>query len=129
MKIKYEFNNGDITEVEVSEEIGEMIIDSRRKEEAGDRMKRRYCYSMDAAVYEGSDYGIPDFTEELFDESEERNAHIYEAFSHLSEVQQHRILLLAGGMSIREIARREGKDFSSVRESIEAARKNFLKFF
>lgn len=48
MKVKYEFDNGEVTEVEVSEEIGAMIIDSRREEESGNRKERRHCYSLDA---------------------------------------------------------------------------------
>jgi DNA-directed RNA polymerase specialized sigma24 family protein len=129
MKVKYEFNTGEVTEVEVSDEIGAMIIDSRREEESAERRHRRHCYSMDAAVYEGLEYGTEDFTEALFDDSEERNERVRTAFSHLSELQQRRLLLLAGGMSVREIARREGKNFRTVYDSIEAARKKFLKFF
>ena len=34
MKIKYVFANGDTSEVEVSEEIGAIIIDSRKAEHA-----------------------------------------------------------------------------------------------
>jgi DNA-directed RNA polymerase specialized sigma24 family protein len=129
MKVKYKFNNGDVTEVEVSEEIGAMIIDSRREEESAERKHRRHCYSMDAAVYEGLEYGTEDFTEALFDDAEERDARVRAAFSHLSEIQQKRLLLLAGDMSAREIARREGKNFRTVYDSIEAAKKKFLKFF
>jgi len=129
MKVKYEFDNGEVTEVEVSEEIGAMIIDSRREEESGNRKERRHCYSLDAIAYEGIEYGTPDFTEEMFDDREERDAHVREAFSHLSGVQQRRLLMLAGGLSIREIAKREGKNYRTVHESIEAARKKFLKFF
>jgi DNA-directed RNA polymerase specialized sigma24 family protein len=129
MKVKYEFNTGEVTEVEVSDEIGAMIIDSRREEESAERRHRRHCYSMDAAVYEGLEYGTEDFTEALFDDSEERNERVRTAFSHLSELQQRRLLLLAGGMSVREIARCEGKNFRTVYDSIEAARKKFLKFF
>lgn len=47
MKVKYKFNNGDVTEVEVSKEIGAMIIDSRREEESAERKHRRHCYSME----------------------------------------------------------------------------------
>lgn len=36
MLIKYEFINGDVLEVEVSNEIGAMIIDSRKAEHALD---------------------------------------------------------------------------------------------
>lgn len=129
MKLRYEYDNGEVTEVEVSEEIGAMIIDSRRKEESGNRKERRHCYSLDAITYEGIEYGTPDFTEEMFDDREERGARVREAFSHLSSVQQRRLLMLAGGLSIREIAKREGKNYRSVYESIEAARKKFLKFF
>ena len=42
MKIEYEFANGEKTEVEVSTEIGAVIIDSRREEASGDRKYRRH---------------------------------------------------------------------------------------
>jgi len=129
MKVKYEFNNGEVTEVEVEDSIGAIIIDSRREEESAERRHRRHCYSMDAAVYEGLEYGTADFTEALFDDSDERSKRVREAFSHLSEIQKKRLMLLAGGVSIREIARREGKAFNTVYESVEAAKKKFLKFF
>ena len=51
------------------------------------------------------------------------------SFEQLSEVQRRRLLMLAEGVSLREIARREGKDIKSIRESIEWARKKFLKYF
>ena len=57
------------------------------------------------------------------------NQRIKEAFEQLSEVQRRRLLMLAEGVSLREIARREGKDIKSIRESIEWARKKFLKYF
>ena len=57
------------------------------------------------------------------------NQRIKEAFEQLSEVQRHRLLMLAEGVSLREIARREGKDIKSIRESIEGGRKKFLKYF
>ena len=129
MKVKYEFDNGEITEVEVSEEIGAMVIDSRRDEESGNRKERRHCYSLDAITYEGKEYSIPDFTEKMLDDSREHNARVREAFSHLTKTQQRRLLMLAGGLSIRKIAEREGKDYRYVYESIEAAKKKFLKFF
>ena len=37
MKIKYEFADGTVSEVEVSDEIGTVIIESRRDEHNGDR--------------------------------------------------------------------------------------------
>ena len=37
--------------------------------------------------------------------------------------------MYASGMSMYEIAEAEGKDFSTVKESIHAARKKFIKNF
>ena len=79
--------------------------------------------------YEGAEYSVPDFTDTLFDGSNERDALVRAAFSRLSDVQRRRLLMLASGLSLREIARREGKDIKTVRESIDGARKKFLKNF
>ena len=81
-----------------------------------------------APEYEGEDYADGSTPEtELFLQLE--NQRIKEAFEQLSEVQRRRLLMLAEGVSLREIARREGKDIKSIRESIEWARKKFLKYF
>ena len=130
MKIKYQFITGEVTEVEVSSEIGAVIIDSRREEASANRKHRRHCWSLDAIGYEGLEYADPeDFTEALTGDAEEKSAHIRECFDSLTEVQQRRMLMLASGLSLREIARREGKDIKTIRESVDAARKKFLKFF
>ena len=128
LKINYTFANGETSDVEVREEIGNLILDSRREESNQDRKERYHCYSLDAAEYEGEDYADGSTPEtELFLQLE--NQRIKEAFEQLSEVQRRRLLMLAEGVSLREIARREGKDIKSIRESIEGARKKFLKYF
>ena len=50
MKIKYAFLDGTVTEVEVSDEIGAVIIDSRKAEHAQDERHRYHCYSYDNVV-------------------------------------------------------------------------------
>ena len=128
MKINYTFANGEVSEVEVSEEIGTVILDSRREESNLDRKERYHCYSLDAAEFEGlemADGSTPESALLL----QLENQHIAEAFERLSEVQKRRMLMLAQGLSLREIARREGKDIKTIRESIEGARKKFLKYF
>lgn len=128
MKINYTFANGETSDVEVNEEIGNLILDSRREECNQDRKERYHCYSLDAAVYEGRDYADGETPESaLFLQLE--NQRIKEAFGRLSEVQRRRLLMAAEGLSLREIARREGKDIKTIRESIEGARRKFLKFF
>lgn len=129
MKITCKFADDTTSEVEVSDEVGTVIMDSRREEANGNRKERYHCLSLDAIHYEGIEYGEPDFTEALFDGNAERDARAREAFSHLTDTQQRRMLMLAAGLSEREIAKREGVNIRAVVESVEYARKNFLKFF
>ena len=60
---------------------------------------------------------------------EETAQRVRDAFSHLSAIQQKRLLMVAKGMSLHEIAAAEGSAYSSVKESVDAARKKFLKYF
>ena len=72
-KITWEFNNGEKITVEVEDELGEIIIESRREEENLERKERYHCFSYDAATYEGKDYGTTsleeDFDNEVFEKS------------------------------------------------------------
>ena len=127
MKVKYEFNTGEIMEVEVSEEIGSVILDMERKESNLERKERYHCYSMDAADYEGEDYAsdedIPsDYIQRL------DNSDLYAALEKLPEPQRRRLLQVADGISMQEIARRESVRYYSVFKSVEAAKKNLKKF-
>ena len=127
MKIRYTFDNGETSEVEVSEEIGEFIVSSRRKEETDNRRERYHCLSSNIMDFEGMEYSVQDTMEDLLTELE--NKRIKRAFSHLTETQQRRILMLADGLSEREISRLEDKEIKTIRESIDSARKKFLKYF
>lgn len=129
MKIKYKFADGTTTEVEVSEEIGAVIIDSRKAEHAQDERQRYHCpYSYDAIDYEGEEYATDD-TPETEHIRSERDARLYTALAALTETQRRRLLMLADGLSMREIARRENADIKTVRESITGAKKKFQKVF
>ena len=128
MKITYKSVTGEVTEVEVSEEIGAVIIDSRRKEDNLDRKERNHSYSLDAITYEGEEYAdehTPDV--DLLQKID--NAHFCEVFSKLTPTQQRRLAMYSEGMSYREIAEVEGAFFRSVEESIKAAIKKFKKHF
>lgn len=126
MKIKYAFLDGTTTEVEVSDEIGAVIIDSRKAEHAQDERHRYHCYSYDAIDYEGEEYGACD-EYAVEDDSAEQATRIWKAFSQLTATQQRRLRLYASGKTLREIAAIEEASFQSVSESIEAGRKKFLK--
>ena len=128
MKIKYTFDNGENSEVEVNEEIGAVILESRRKEENMERNRRRRCYSLDDVDFEGDDFADERTPESLFMEQLD-NEHIKETLDKLSETQRRRLLMYAEGMSIEDIARVEEVYHTSISRSIEAARKIFLKNF
>ena len=126
MKITYRFLDGAVSEVEVSDEIGEFIIASRREEASRNRRERRHSYSLEAIRYESGEYGTPDFTETLFDDTADR---IHEAFRCLTKTQQHRLLRLAALKRISRVADAEHRNYASVYESIQGARKKFLENF
>ncbi len=57
MIIKYKFATGEVTEVEVSDEIGTVILDSRREEHANNERHRYHtAFSLDDMTYEDKDY-------------------------------------------------------------------------
>ncbi len=49
MKIKYKFITGEVTEIEVSENIGNIILDSRRIESNQNRKERYHCFYIEGA--------------------------------------------------------------------------------
>ena len=127
MKINYTFANGETSDVEVREEIGNLILDSRREESNQDRKERYHCYSLDAAEYEGEDYADGSTPEtELFLQLE--NQRIKEAFEQLSEVQRRRLLMLAEGVSLREIAAERVKTSSPSGNPSNGPEKSFEIF-
>ena len=72
MEIKYKFANGEESYVEVSEEIGAAILESRRKE--GNLNKKEYrhsAYSIDALIYEGEELADRETPESVMMEREE----------------------------------------------------------
>lgn len=85
MKIKYEFADGAVSEVEVDESIGTVIVEDRRLENNLARKERYHCCSMDAAEFEGMDYGTEETPEDFLAAMEE-DRRVHEAFRKLSEV-------------------------------------------
>lgn len=129
MIIKYKFATGEVTEVEVSDEIGTVILDSRREEHANNERHRYHtAFSLDDMTYEDKDYfSAGDNPEEAFmrkEAAKQRKAML----SQLTPVQRRRFEKYEGGMSIAEIARSEKAAFNSVKESIESAQKKLKNF-
>ena len=130
MKITYKFATGEVTEVEVSEEIGTVILESRKAEHAcNERHRYHTAMSTDALMYEDAEYfGTVDSPESLYVQGEETN-HREFLLSQLTAVQRRRFEMLMSGMTIADIARAENASFNSVKETIEGARKKLKKYF
>lgn len=129
MKITYNFADGESTTVEVNEELGTIILDSRREEHALEERERYHSlYSFDGAEYEGDDIediATPEW--EMLKMVDDKV--LYEALNQLTEVQRRRLEMLADGLTVREIAVLEGAKKTAIQESIDASRKKIRKFF
>lgn len=138
MKIKYEFVNGDVIEIEAPDEIGEVIKESRKAEHADDERNRVHNHSLEGALYEGREYGYYDSKLRRLESKEMQKARILKkrqirrglakGYAKLTEVQRRRFISFVNGLTIREIAEKEGVHFTCVEETIEAARKKFKKY-
>lgn len=131
MKIIYKFADGSVSEIEVEEEVGQAIIVSRREEENYERKMRYHCpVSIDKLEYEGMQFADPDtpmsILERKIEEEQQKALNDY-VMSHLTETQRRRILMVADGMTTREIAEIEGVAQQVVSKSIIATRKKATK--
>lgn len=79
-----------VSEVEVEESIGAIIIEDRRLEDNLSRKERYHCYSMDAAQFEGAEYADNE-TPETKVEREMDTECIVQTLDGLSEVQRRRM--------------------------------------
>lgn len=128
MKIKYEFADGTVSEVEVEESIGAVIIEDRRLEDNLSRKERYHCYSLEAADFEGMDYA-DELTPEDDLMEKEFCRELQEVLEGLTDIQKQRVKSLADGLSINEIARREGVAPNAVMKSVKGIREKLKKFF
>lgn len=124
MTVEYKFADGTVSEVEVSEEIGTYIMDSRRKESSDNRKERYHCCPLDVILYEGSEFG---YEEGNYLEEREDTELLKEVLGCLTDTQRKRMLLFIEGWSFRNIAEQEGANHKSVEESIKAAQKKMQK--
>lgn len=117
MKIKYKFVNGEHSEIEVSEDFGRYILDSRREEESNDRRYRMYNLSLGTIDYEGDEYAYEDDHSLLF-------SSVYTVMEKvLTRTEYRRMTLLIEGLNLTEIAMKENVSVEAVRLSISTAQK------
>lgn len=113
MQIKYSFINGDHSEVEVSEELGAYILDSRRRERNNDHTYQRHNYSLDRGLDDGFVYGYEDSS----------TIEILSAIEQLSDIQRERLMKVIEGYNAEEIALTDGHSPQAIRKCIALAKK------
>ena len=113
----------DDTPPECIAEVQKFLTEDCQRIWAESRMASRKQYSLEGRKFEGLDYAYLK-TPEWIVIHDERWAELEEALSCLTETQARRFSMYwEDGLSIREIARIEEADYSSVLESIRAAKK------
>ena len=130
MKIRYEFVNGEVSEIEVDESLGELLVDFDRQQYNNDHKETRRHVSLDGMDYEGELFTSAEDTEgELM--RREDTARLMEAMKTLSPSQRELVLkVYFNGRSLVSIAAEEGVDKSSISHRLERIYKklkNFLK--
>lgn len=127
--IRYEFATGEVVQVEVANEIAEFICESRRMEHANNERTRYHAaFSIDSDDYRCAQLISTKTPDDHVIELEERQ-HLFASMESLSEVQHQRLLLMAEGRSIAEIARLQHAAYNSVKGSIQAAQQKIRKIF
>lgn len=127
MKIKYTFANGDVTEVEVSEEIGAVVLDLDRQEyNANHRETRRHC-SLEVFDLDGNLIPSKENVEWDFIKKEE-STKLHDAISQLNSRQQKLIkAIYLEGRKVTELALEEGVHWTAITHAVERALKKLEK--
>lgn len=130
MKIRYEFVNGEVTEIEVEDAMGEILLDFDRQEYNSDHRETRRHVSLDGMEYEGEMLRAGEDTlEEIL--RRETASRLAEAMGRLYPEQRELLIkVYFENIRIVEIARAEGVTEAAIRgrlKKIYAKLKKILK--
>ncbi len=127
MKITYEFVTGEVSEVEVDERLGGMLLDLDRQQENNDQKETRRHFSLDGMDYEGELFASAEDTERGAVRREDM-ARLYSAMEALSPSQRELVeKVYFEERKITDIAREEGVDKSAVSHRLERIHKKLKK--
>ena len=127
MKITYEFVTGEISEVEVDERLGGMLLDLDRQQYNNEQKETRRHVSLDGMDYEGELFVSAEDTEGEAERREDM-ARLYSAMEALSPSQRELVeKVYFEERKITDIAREEGVDKSAVSHRLERIHKKLKK--
>ena len=123
MKITYEFVTGEVSEVEVDERLGGMLLDLDRQQYNNDQKETRRHVSLDGMDYEGEQFASAEDTEREAVRREDM-ARLYSAMEALSPDQRELVeKVYFEERKITDIAHEEGVDKSAVSHRLERIHK------
>ena len=127
MKITYEFVTGEVSEIEVDEHLGGMLLDLNRQQDNNDQKETRRHFSLNGMDYEGELFASAEDTEGEVVRREDM-ARLYSAMEALSPSQRELVQkVYFEERKITDIAREEGVSKQSVHERVERALKKLKK--
>lgn len=128
MKITYKFVTGEVAEVEVSEEIGAVIVDLDRLEYNNDHKETRRHYSLEGKVYEGMDYAVEDPGLEALFAGPTDEERLHAAIRQLSPDQKEIVrAIYFENMSVNDYAARMGVTQSAISHRLQTVKKKLKK--
>ena len=128
MKISYEFVTGEVSEVEVDERLGGMLLDLDRQQYNNDQKETRRHVSLDGMDYEGELFASAEDTER---EAERREdiARLFSAMEILSPAQRELVeKVYFEERKITDIAREEGVTEAAIRNRLKKIYFRLKKF-
>ena len=118
MKVRYEFVNGEISEIEVDDNLGELLVDFDRQEYNNDHKETRRHTSLDGMEYEGRGVPLPRRYRGASLKREDM-ARLLRAMEALTPAQRELVRrVYFENESIAAVARSEGVHESSIRERL-----------
>ncbi len=127
MKITYEFVTGEISEVEVDESLGELLLDFDRQQENNDQKETRRHFSLNGMDYEGELFASAEDTEGEAERREDM-ARLHSAMEALSPSQRELVKkVYFEERKIMDIATEEGVDKSAISHRLERIHKKLKK--
>ena len=127
MKITYEFVTGEVSEGEVDEHLGGMLLDLDRQQYNNDQKETRRHISLDGMDYEGELFASAEDTEREVEHREDM-ARLFSAMEALSPSQRELVEeVYFEERKITDIAREEGVSKQSVHERVQQALKKLEK--
>ena len=128
MKIRYEFVNGEWSEIEVEDSLGELLVELDRQEYNSDHKETRRHTSLDGMDYEGALFASPDDPAAELVRKEDA-ARLRQAMEALSPAQRELVRrVYFENEKITDIAREEGVDKSAISHRLDRIYKKMKKF-